>query len=1397
MSGSAEPPGGGAGPKSLDAALLRVRDGRGTAVGVGFLVSPGIALTCAHVVSAALGTPYDVPPPAGARIPLDAPLLPGAGSQSQVYASVESWVPPGGAGGATAGDVAVLRLTAPVPGARPLRMVQEQEVWGHPVRAFGFPAGRPDGVWHEAALLHRQGAGWIQANMTGKGYAVSRGFSGSPVWDDTLAGVVGMLVQAEAGEPAVSYLIPTEGLLQAWPGLAELTLAPSPFRSLTAFQEADAAVFHGRAAESASLADALGAQRWLTVVGPSGSGKSSLALAGIVPRRRAAGDAVAVLRPSLNKNPLTALAAALLPLLEPGLSESDRLLRLPGTAAHLAAGGLADVAAGLPEVRSGRARLLIVVDQFEELLALDATAADQLTAVLYDEDLPPTVRVLTTLRADFLEAALDRPRLGRTLGGGLHYLTPLGRDRLREVVTAPVEPVPGVAYEHGLVERILDDAGSGPGALPLLGFTLDRLWQQQNGGLLTHRAYDALGGVSGALSAYADQAWDAYVPDRDDKAARRLLTRLVRIPIGSAAATRRTVSRAELGADEWAFAQALAGTRLLVTDTDAEGTETVELAHEALITAWDRLADLTHANVAFLAWRETLRHEVRRWQDGGRAAALLPSAPTLAAARPWLEEHGGELTEAERAYLARGRTHLRLRRGLRSAAAAVAVLALVLGGLYAYASDQARQRQAYADSRALAQAAQDQAAADPARAAMLAMAAFRTAPTEEARNQLLRAYLAHSHADRLLSALPGPIGQFDSSRDGQVVLARSTSGRAVLFTHAASGTVRSELLAAKQVVTAVVAPDGTRAAFVSEDGGGGWFEVRPDADRIAGPVHPLPRISEGLVFGDPGRGVALSGDGRRLVRTTKSGLVWWDLDKDAMGGSVALPAETDGSVWFAPDHRTLLAGLWRGAGVEDGFRLMAFDPSAGPPREVVGQASAFLPSGDGSVAVVCRKEGDDAVYFRVRVADAGAEGEAFRTRGVCAARAVDASGRRAVLGDTRELQLLDLERREVVARTDAPRQSSSNSARLVAAGEGLRVVTMARDSSWIAYTAIWPAPATLSVGLQQLTKDGDRTISRLADGSALQLRPVLPDDDRLLAEVRRPQPYWKPEHSQRMPLSRDGKLLADRDATNSVTVYEVDTLRPVTRVTTAAVSGEDRFLCWFHGDGTLVTSADTVVQQWDPRSGQELARFDAAAEGATAFPYPADHQVAVLVPGDPEVKVVDLTTGRTVEKVPVPEDTYGVQFESSGRSFAVMRSGGIIEVWNRQPLRKELGPLPSIGDSARAQYVASFLGDGGRFVVAAASTVRTYRVGARNYVDAYDFGRAEDRFGGSARYQFMDMSADGRTVVHIAPSGSGGPLRLDPALWRRELCRIIGGREFTDEERRSLPVRIPDRQVCA
>jgi S1-C subfamily serine protease len=193
----------------FESTIVRIHANDGTIVGAGSLVTERHILTCAHVVTSALNLPRDIPDPPQANLHFDFPLLaPGL----ILTARVIHWQP--------AADVAGLELIGkPPPGGDPVRLVTAGDLWEHSFRAFGFPAGYEQGVWASGVLRGRQADGWLQIEDTKEtGYLIAPGFSGGPVWDDDLDGVVGMIVAADTSEMVkAAFLIPADVLAKAWP----------------------------------------------------------------------------------------------------------------------------------------------------------------------------------------------------------------------------------------------------------------------------------------------------------------------------------------------------------------------------------------------------------------------------------------------------------------------------------------------------------------------------------------------------------------------------------------------------------------------------------------------------------------------------------------------------------------------------------------------------------------------------------------------------------------------------------------------------------------------------------------------------------------------------------------------------------------------------------------------------------------------------------------------------------------------------------------------------------------------------------------------------------------------------------------------------------------------------
>ncbi|MDL2076706.1 serine protease [Streptomyces sp. GXMU-J15] len=840
----------------------------GEVTGTGFLIAENTLCTCAHVVASALGVPdTDLSPPSG-PVTVDFPLLPEP--SARVPTTVTHWRPVASDGG---GDIALLSVD-PVPGTAAVRLAGGTSVWDHPFRVLGFPLRTDNhGVWVDGRLRAPVGKGWT--SMEPQGRAIGRGFSGGPVWDTEQGGVVGMTVAADTGAGAsTAYLIPAAHLLGLDPALC-----PSPFRGLEAFREQDAAVFFARQADSARIAEALRDHPFVPVAGASGVGKSSLVRAGVLPLLRAAGYSVTDFAGQPDTDPVRTLGEALGAEF-PSVRDLARALGHDReTATLLGAGVLRE---------SGPAGHVILLDQFEETVGARPADARALLDVL----LPMAraahpggrrLRVLATLRSASLEELVTGGR-AEALSGTVQMIAPMTPEQLDEVVRRPIDAIPGVAFEPGLPELLVAEAGGEPGALPLVEFALAELWDRREHGRLTHAAYREIGGVEGALSRYADHQLTQVCKSPggpDEATARRLFERLAR-PVRGKEYARVARSFDQLPPELRAAAQALAGTRLLVISRDSSGRETVALAHEALVRQWPTLRGWLDESRDFLAWHEKLRGRVREWEESGRHEDLLLRGQELGAARGRAGVRAGELSQVEAEFIRLSGRYQRksVRRGRTGMAlvAVLAVLAASLSYLFVRAEEDA-DREAAANE--LAERSMERFDLDPAEGAALAVLAHRTRATEKTREALLNAY-------------PG------------MAMARS---------------VKEGFLDGRVKALAASA-DGSRVAVLVESNGGGVLGYVITGLPTGKPhKRPLPGVPKGVDL------VAVSDDGARVAAAGPEGQgkVWrsgdlgiadhWEGHPTRAGArSIALDFSTDGEVVLhvaegeATDSQTCLGG---------------------------------------------------------------------------------------------------------------------------------------------------------------------------------------------------------------------------------------------------------------------------------------------------------------------------------------------------------------------------------------------------------------------------------------------------------------------------------------------------------
>ena len=734
----------------------------------------------------------------------------------------------------------------------------------------------------------------------------------------------------------------------------------NPYKGLRPFLEADAGDFFGREAFIESLLERMSPSagaRFIAVVGASGSGKSSVVRGGLVAAvRRGAiqgSDRWFVTEMQPGHHPLEELDAALMRV----------AVRPPaGLLARLESGprGLLEVVdAILPE----DTELLLVVDQLEEVFTLTESEDDR--ALLLESLRVATaeplsrLRVVATLRADFYDRPLRYPRIGQLLASTTEVLSALTPEELERAIVRPAERA-SLRIEGGVVPQIAADVAEQPGALPLVQYAMTELYDRREDGRLTLEAYRDIGGVGGALAASAEHLYATRQP-AGRNAVRQLFLRLVTLGEG-AADTRRRVTRSELSAievDAGAMESALdtyGRHRLLTFDRDPATREpTVEVAHEALLGAWERLRGWIEEAREDVRMHRRLSDAAREWERNRRESSFLLAGSRLDQFESWgsatnlalgLEERGyllasvtrrDEERDAEATRTLRERTlERRSVKRLRALVVALTAAALVAGTLTAIALNRnasAQRASSLATGRELLAGAAKNFEVDRELAILLALEALRTTQGVDG------------------TVLP----------EAEEFLRRAAPAVAIDTTTILGSTIREN--------DGWVTPDGTAVALVGDDGSVGVWDLR-NGSRILG--SPSPDDSCGGDIGCPDVfHVSLSDDAHLLATGDGEGLAHvWDLDseREVMTASThagprilagSFGADVSPNVALSPDGRLLATvgsdaslRMWE---VSTGARVWALAPEGtdafGPPRF----------SADGTRLLVCSWPGPPRV----------------------------------------------------------------------------------------------------------------------------------------------------------------------------------------------------------------------------------------------------------------------------------------------------------------------------------------------------------------------------------------------------------------------------------------------------
>ncbi|MGH3885367.1 MAG: TIR domain-containing protein, partial [Pseudonocardiaceae bacterium] len=553
----------------------------------------------------------------------------------------------------------------------------------------------------------------------------------------------------------------------------------SPFPGLRPFESDQHRVFFGRADETKQLTELVRATAEgtaLLVMGPSGCGKSSLVRAGLLP--------VMAAEPGWRTLPPILPGADPVGVLARELATAARRIGLDWTVEEverrLDGGGLTPLADELllagPD--GPRRRLLVVVDQFEELLAQAAPSQRARFAELLCPALTGPVRLVGTLRPEFLDQLLADPHLA-ALPTDLFALRPLHREALRLVIEGPAQLV-GIGVEAHLVARLVEDTDSGE-ALPLLAFTLAQLAEGiSRGGQLSIERYEQLGGVQGALARQADMALAEALTAGGRSSAEVIagLLRLVTVDEQGGPTSWR-IRRDELPAPVVTELDAFVARRLLSTDTD-NGAVVIGVAHEAFLSAWPPLAQAITANVTALRARRAVEHAATDWHAHGRPRARLWEGDQLAAAVAEINARI-ELSTPARDFLHAGIRHDRQRRRrTRIVLSVLLILALAAAGVAFDRQRSAQERQRIATASQLVGQAEATRSTDLRAALLLGLAAHRLHPTGKTHASLVDTLITGPY----LGTLTGHSGSVKSmafTPDGRTLATASLDTTVILW----------------------------------------------------------------------------------------------------------------------------------------------------------------------------------------------------------------------------------------------------------------------------------------------------------------------------------------------------------------------------------------------------------------------------------------------------------------------------------------------------------------------------------------------------------------------------------------------------------------------------------------
>ncbi len=1182
---------------------------------------------------------------------------------------------------------------------------------------------------------------------------------------------------------------------------------PNPYRGLFAFREEDAKFFFGREKFVDKLVTSVNKTQIVPVIGPSGSGKSSVLFAGLVPRLREWQDwLICQFRPGTR--PFQALSVALTELMEPELSHleaytySRRLAQQLEQEPNRFNGYVNRLLQRHPECN----HVLIIIDQFEEIFTLTEDESERLGFIncLTSTRLSNTYAFALSLRADFLGQSLRYPGLAGALQENPHILGAMNREDLTDVVIRPAEKQ-NVAFESGLVERMLDDVGSEPGNLPLLEFALDTLWDEQQHGVITHKAYEKIGRVDGALTGHAEKIYANYSPE-DQLRIKNVFTQLVRPGLGTQD-TRRLAKRSEVGEQDWHLVQELADQRLVVTNRAIDGQETAEVVHEALIGRWQRLRDWMNDDRNFRMWQERVRAAIHQWEENEHDPGSLLRGTALNEAEEWYQS-SPHLNETESAFIGESiglrdrnirENELRRRRITTSLMVALLIVATLAGySLFQwnlatsataiaeerrYQAEQAQSRQLAVQSSLLRQEDFDLSV-------LLGVQANQVADTFEAQDNLVLSLL---HTPRLLTKLRGHKGfsrGLSYGNTGAVIATGGIEGDIIIWEtkeHQPIATIQNAHNGPVRGLDFNV--DDTLLASVGDTQGVILWN-RATQEAIGSLTGSAGGLFTQVLFSDDGQYIAASDIGGKIY-------IWSATDFTLIGDPLIEHRGQITDLAFDPGGRYLAS-----TGIDQ--NLILWDINKGeqvydePPRQnsIIWNV-AFHPNRSNLVT------GNAAGELILWDITSGQELAKMLTNDWITSLTYTPNGNHVVVGErSGRIAYWNVSRRQEDVNVEPLTGHNTTVSMLEISKSGDYLVSTSRDGTAV----IWRAEIFPPIGPVQHTLSGIHTneINSLvynADGQEL----ISGSQDGIFVfwDLSQNPPTGRVRYSSTsvnvVAYSRDGRYIATGGGDSNVILWDAILQTPFETPLTGH-TGEVISLAFNSSGEILATGSDQgEIILWDTNSRNVIARISQAHEGAVrALSFHPNSGVLVSAGADRVLQIWDESSGAKLAP-PITNHQGAIlaaTFSPDGRYFASGGEDRVVLVWDGSAIANyrfdsPAQPVPvtePLSGNGRRITTLTFNQDSTKLAsgtIASSSTAGVREQAGNDTITLWDLTNFEiigepfiTRHG---RVLTIAFSPDGK---QLASGGLDSRLILwsiDIEDWQQSACQRIN-REFSQEE---------------